>query len=209
MVKLHGPLFSMLASGLLKTGLQISSQPKGTHLTRSHTPTTTYTRAQLSLRSFVRMLAQFWAEWHTVIGAEWANHPRAKRTSPYHAMLWENHRRRLANLWPIAVWGVPPSGPAPVPGGKTFTGSARTISVQMLSMSGNKAIFCAGFTLPYTYGLVRPLNVMGWGVMPTSSYRPQSITHLAAGTYSVQWFFIDGFGQISTPCGGVGIVVQP
>lgn len=205
MTKLTGPLHSMLATGLLQTGLQLVQGRKSSHLVRSHVPRTTYKWTQLNLRTFVESLAGWWHEYHVALGWTWLTHPRAPETSPYHAFLWENHKRRSANLWPIGVWDIPPSGTPPAAAGVTWRAAARTITLKLLGYTGLRAMFLAGQATPIL--LAKPLNVRAWSWESPTGFREHRIHHLAAGTYTAQWYYIDAFGRMSYFSGQPGLVV--
>lgn len=204
MVKLVGPLHSMLASGLLQTGLQLV-QKKSSHLVRPHCPRTTFTRAQLNLRTFVESLACAWQNYPPVYKYAWARHPRAQLTSPYHAYLWENHKRRMANLWPLMLWDTTPTGTPPAAAGVTWRAAARTITLRLLGYTGLRAMFLAGDATPLAVAM--PLNVRAWSWESPTDFREHHIHHLAAGTYTAQFRYIDAFGRMSYFSGQAGLVV--
>jgi len=205
MTKLTGPLHSMLASGLLQTGLQLVQGRKSCHLVRPHIPTQRRTRSQVSLRTYVESLAGWWHEYSVALGYLWESHPRAKTTSPYHAFLWENHQRRLMNLWPIAAWGVAPSGTPPASAGTYWRGAARTISFRVMGYTGLRPMVLAGMATPLV--VANPLNIQAWSWESPTHFREHLIRHLAAGTYTAQWRYVDAFGRMSTFSGATGLVV--
>jgi hypothetical protein len=206
MVKLLGPLHSMLASGQLQTGLQLVNAQKSCHLVQPHIPRTTFTRAQLGIRSFVMSLARAWSSWAPAVGATWLTHPRAQVTSPYHAYLWENHQRRKKDQWPIIVWDVPPSGAPPGYAARVSFGGARCFTLHTTYYVGNKTCFAVISIAPHKPTV--PMNIRDWSWNAYSGLNYHLASHLEAGTYACNMFLIDGFGQISVPLGFTGIVVS-
>lgn len=209
MVKLTGPLMSLLASGLVKTGLQMVQVGQSAHLVKPHRPRTTYTRSQKALRSYVDALAKAWSIWPPSWKYGWNHHPRAVVSSAYHAYLWENHRRREQNLWPLFVWDSAPVGSPPTITWGTGQGGARRLSYRIITYSGLIPVFAALYHTPPASFPTDPLTARGWSWSNGTGIGWHHILRVDPGTYTIYIRAIDCFGRCSAFTGFAGLVATP
>lgn len=207
MPKLLAPLLSGLASGLIARGLQLSVKPTGCFLTLPHRPTLTRTRKQKSIRTFTQALTQAWHYWGPSVKRFWAEHPRAKKTSPYHAFLWQNHAHLKANRWPVLAWNQAPVGGVPSIVSYGTAGRAQAISCRINTCTGAPMWIMAITHTPLLSAGVTPNKTNAWAWLPTPPNRWRQVVHLPAGTYTVWFLGVDAYSRPSNVKTAGGIVV--
>jgi len=147
MATVKGPLFSLAASGTIGDALVYSTW-KGVEYVRKHAiPANPKSVGQVSVRSMLKFLTQYWASLTAAQQTDWETRAAATNISPFNAFVGYNMERWGRYAWPSKL------DPA------TETGTPGTI-LAPTATAGSRSIL-----------LAVPISVLAdnWGVVVHSS----------------------------------------
>jgi hypothetical protein len=209
MTKLKAPFNCVTAKGTLRKCVTFCRRGKrAIHATAVPAPKITYTRPQLSRRTFLQALARAWNTLPAIWQASWQMLATAHGSSLYHAYLRWNSDRYNQELWPIATTAAAVLPDVPVIAA-AFAAGPRRLSARPAWAAGQKPVWVASMWTPPNINPDRPSRITCWSAMYPSLARWCHESRVPAGTYRYYTLVIDAYGRASVSKNGFPLVVEP